>query len=69
LTITERDATIVGSGRPTIMFPIGTQVTINDILLYPDSTRTLISFKDIHKSGLHVVTPRVTKTLIKVISK
>jgi hypothetical protein len=36
------------------MFPNGTQVTIEDALLYPDSTCTLISFRDIWKSGLHV---------------
>jgi hypothetical protein len=50
------DAMIVGSGRATITFPNGTQVTIDDALLYPDSTRTLISFRDIWKSGLHVCT-------------
>jgi hypothetical protein len=47
LTIVGRDATIVGSGRVTITFPNGTQVMIDDALLYPDSTRTLISFRDI----------------------
>jgi hypothetical protein len=47
LTIVGRDALIVGSGRTTITFPNGTQVTIEDALLYPDSTRTLISFRDI----------------------
>jgi hypothetical protein len=46
-TIAGRDATIVGSGRATITFPNGTQVTIEDILLYPNSTHTLISFRDI----------------------
>jgi hypothetical protein len=39
LTIAGRDAMIVGSRRATIMFPNGTQVTIEDALLYPDSTR------------------------------
>jgi hypothetical protein len=47
LTITECYATIVGSGRATIMFPNGTQVTIEDALLYPDSTHTLISSRDV----------------------
>jgi hypothetical protein len=46
-TIAGRDATIVGFGRATITFPNGTQVTIEDVLLYPDSTHTLISFRDI----------------------
>jgi uncharacterized protein YbaR (Trm112 family) len=35
---------------------MGTQVTIENALLYPDSTRTLLSYKDIHKNGLHIVT-------------
>jgi hypothetical protein len=56
LTITGSDAMIVGLGRATITFPSGTQVTIEDALLYPDSTRTLISFRDIQKNGLHVCT-------------
>jgi hypothetical protein len=47
LTIAGHDVTIVGSGRATIMFPNGTQVTIENVLLYPDSTHTLISFRDI----------------------
>jgi hypothetical protein len=54
LTIAGRDAMIVGSGRATITLSNGTQVMIKDALLYPDSTRTLISFRDIRKSGLHV---------------
>jgi hypothetical protein len=56
LTIAGRDATIVGFRTTTITFPNGTQVMIEDALLYPDSTRTLISFRDIRKSGLHVCT-------------
>jgi hypothetical protein len=36
------------------MFPNGTQVMIEDALLHPDSIRTLISFRDIQKSGLYV---------------
>jgi hypothetical protein len=54
LTIARHDAMIVGYGRATITFLNGTQVTIDDALLYPHSTRTLISFRDIQKSGLHV---------------
>jgi hypothetical protein len=42
LTIVGRDAVIVGSGRATIMLPMGTSITIEDALLYPDSTRTLL---------------------------
>jgi len=56
LTIAGRDATIVGSGCATITLPMGTQITIEDALLYPDSTRTLLSYRDIRKNGLHVET-------------
>nr|ABE77200.1 putative copia reverse transcriptase [Sorghum bicolor] len=48
LTIAGHDALIVGSGRATITLPMGTQITIEDALLYPESTRTLLSFRDIH---------------------
>jgi hypothetical protein len=51
LTIAGRDAVIVGSGRATIMLPMGTSITIEDVLLYPDSTRTLLSYRDIRKMG------------------
>jgi hypothetical protein len=47
LTITGRDAVIVGSGRATITLPIGTTLVIEDTLLYPDSTRTLLNYRDI----------------------
>jgi hypothetical protein len=56
LTIAGRDMNIVGSGRATIVFPIGTQVTIENVLLYPDSTRILLSYREIHKNELRVVT-------------
>jgi hypothetical protein len=35
---------------------MGTQVTIENASLYHDSTRTLLSYRDIHKNGLHVIT-------------
>jgi hypothetical protein len=35
---------------------MGTQVTIENTLLYSDSTRILLSYRDIHKNRLHVVT-------------
>jgi hypothetical protein len=56
LTIVGHDTNIVGSGRDTIFLPMGTQVTIENALLYPDSTRTFLSYRDIHKNGLHVIT-------------
>jgi hypothetical protein len=69
LIIAGRDVTIVGSNRATITFPNGTQVTIKDALLYPDSTRTLINFRDIRKSGLHVCTHKDNKEEFLLITK
>jgi hypothetical protein len=51
------------------MFSNGTQVTIDDTLLYLDSTRTLISFRDIRKSGLHVYTHEDNKEEFLLITK
>jgi hypothetical protein len=51
LTITGRDACIVGFGKATIILPMGTQVTIENALLYPDSTPALLSYSDM----LHIV--------------
>jgi hypothetical protein len=56
LTIPRRDATIVGSGRATIVLPMGTQITIEDAILYPDSKRTLLSYRDIRQNGFHIET-------------
>ena len=56
MTIVGRDVLIVGSGRATITLPMGTQITMEDALLYPDSTRTLLSFRDVCKHGFHVET-------------
>jgi hypothetical protein len=56
LTIAGRDTNIVGSGQATIVLPMGTQVTIENALLYLDSTHTLLSYRDIRKNGLHVIT-------------
>jgi hypothetical protein len=47
LTIAGCDAVIVDSGRATITLPMGTTLVIEDALLYPDSTRTLLSYRDI----------------------
>jgi hypothetical protein len=35
---------------------MATQVTIENILLYSDSNHTILSYRDICKNGLHVVT-------------
>jgi hypothetical protein len=69
LTIAGRDAIIVDSRRATITFSNGTQVTIDDALLYPNSTRTLISFRDIRKSRLHICTHEDNKEEFLFITK
>jgi hypothetical protein len=69
LTIARHDATIVGSERATITFPNGTQVTINDALLYSNSTHTLIRFRNIRKSGLHVCTDEDNEKEFLLITK
>ena len=45
-----------GFGRAILIFPMGTQLTIEDTLLYPNSTHTLLSYKNIHQNGFHVET-------------
>ena len=61
MTIAGQDALIVGLGRATITLPMGTQITMEDALLYPDSTRTLLSYRDIRKNGFHVETHQDNK--------
>ena len=61
LTITGRDAMIVDSGRATIVLPMGTQIIIEEALLYPDATCTLLSYKDIRCNGIHVETHEENK--------
>jgi hypothetical protein len=56
VTITGRDTCIVGSEKATVILLMGTQVTIENVLLYPDPTRTLLSYRDIRKNELHIVT-------------
>ena len=56
LTIAGRDAMIVGSGRATVVLPMSTQIIIEDALLYPDSKRTLLSYRDIRQNGFHIET-------------
>ena len=56
LTIAGRDATIVGTGRATIVLPMGTHITIEDALLYPNSKRTLLNYQDIRQNSFHIET-------------
>jgi hypothetical protein len=56
LTIARRGACIVGSEKATIILSLGTQVIIENVLLYPNFTCTLLSYRDIYKNMLHIVT-------------
>ena len=47
---------IDGTGRATIILPNGTTLVIAEALLYPESTRTLLSFRDIRANDFHVET-------------
>jgi hypothetical protein len=70
LTIAGRDPNIVDSRRATIVLPMGTQVTIENVLLYPDSIITLLSYRDIHKNGLHIITHEGnTEEFLHIINK
>jgi hypothetical protein len=48
---------------------MGKQVTIKNALLYPDSTCTLLSYRDIHKNELHIVTHEVNNKESLLITK
>jgi hypothetical protein len=67
--IARRDVSIVGSGKATITLLMGTQITIENALLYPDSTRTLLSYRDIRKNGLHVITHKENNEEFLLITK
>jgi hypothetical protein len=56
LTIAGRDTNIVGSRQDTILLPMSTQVKIENALLYPNSTHTLLSYTNIRKHRLHMIT-------------
>ena len=59
MTITGSNKAIIGSGRATFTLPMGTTIVIQNALLYPESTRTLISFKDIRSNNFHLKTIEV----------
>jgi len=47
---------IVGSGKATTTLLVGTQIDMEEALLYSDSTRTLLRYSDIRKNRIHVET-------------
>jgi hypothetical protein len=48
---------------------MGTQIVIEDALLYPDSTHTLLSYKYIRRNGFHVETNSENKDEYLFITK
>jgi hypothetical protein len=69
LTIVGPNATIVGSGRATIVLPMGTQIIVEHALLYPDSKRTLLSYRDICQNGFHIETRDDNNEKILLVTK
>jgi peptide/histidine transporter 3/4 len=69
LTIAGRDTVIVGTGHAIFTLPNGTQVTIEDALLYPNSSHTLISYQDIRKNGFHIETHEDNKEEYLLLTK
>jgi hypothetical protein len=45
------------------------QITIKNTLLYHDSTNTLLSYRDIRKNGLHVITHEGNNEFLHIIKK
>ena len=52
----DNNVLIVDSGRGSLIPPMGTKLIIDDALLYPQSTLTLLIFKDIRLKGFHIET-------------
>jgi hypothetical protein len=48
---------------------MGTQIVIENALLYHDSTRTLLSYRDIRKNGIHVETYEENKEEYLLLTK
>ncbi|KAJ1280008.1 hypothetical protein BS78_04G199400 [Paspalum vaginatum] len=55
-TIADSNGRIVGSDRAIVVLPNDTRIYIDEAFLYPGATRTLLTFKDIRRSGYHVTT-------------
>ena len=55
-TIANGNVLIVSSGSASLILPMGIELIFDDVLLYPQSTRTLLSFKDIQSNGFHIET-------------
>jgi hypothetical protein len=69
LIIAGRDASILGYGKTTITLPMSTQIIIENALLYPDLTCTILSYRHIRKNGLHVITHEANNEEFLLITK
>jgi len=69
MTIAGKDAIIAGLGQAIITLPMGTQILLEDALLYPDLTSTLLSNRDIRKNGLHVEAHEDNKEAFLLLTK
>ena len=49
-------AHIVGTESTILVLPMGMQIFVKDALLYPNSKRILLNFKDICSNDFHVET-------------
>ena len=56
LTIAGSNGRIIGYGRATVVLPNNTRITIDKAFLYLGAQRTLLTFKDIRRSGYHITT-------------
>ena len=56
LTIAGSNGRIVGSGRAVVVLPNDTRIFIDEAFLYPGAERNLLTFKDISRSGCHIIT-------------
>lgn len=55
-TIAGVSSLIKGHGQAYVLLPNGTHLEIDEALYSPNSKRSLLSFKDIRKNGLHIQT-------------
>ena len=57
------------TGGDALTLPMDTQIMMEDALLYPDLTCTLLSYRDIRKNGFHVETHQDNKEEFLLLTK
>ena len=53
MNIAGSNAHIVCTVRATLVLPMVTKILINEVLLYPESKRSLLGFQDVRANGCH----------------